>query len=102
MVGLVFALTACASKKNTELSSSEDVSGDRKEQKRQRPGGNRGERPEFSDLLAAMDANKDGLISSGEAEGPLSEMFSKIDTDKDGKISEEEFSSMTPPQRGGR
>ena len=102
VVVLGFALMACASKKNTELSSSEAGSGDRKEQKTQRPGENRGERPKFSDLLATMDTNKDGLISSAEAQGPFSEMFSKIDIDKDGNISEDEFSNMKPPQRRSR
>lgn len=102
MASLVIGLTACASKKNVEISPSDDVVLERKEQKRQRPGGNRSERPEFSDLVAKMDANGDGLISISEAEGPLSEMFTKIDTNKDGNISAEEFSSMAPPQRGDR
>lgn len=68
----------------------------------QRNGQNqRGQRPTVSQLIAEMDANKDGKLSKDEVKGPLANDFSKIDTNEDGYISEEELENAPKPERGG-
>lgn len=57
--------------------------------------------PNFAQLLAEMDANKDGKLAKSEVKGPLLNDFSKIDTNEDGYISEEEFEKAPKPE-GGR
>jgi Ca2+-binding EF-hand superfamily protein len=58
--------------------------------------------PNFSEILAKMDANKDGKLSKEEVEGPLKTDFSKIDTDEDGYITKEEFQNAPKPEKGTR
>ena len=58
--------------------------------------------PQPEQILAFMDANKDGFIAKDEAQGPLVEYFANIDVDKDEKISLEELkaamAAMRPPE----
>ena len=58
--------------------------------------------PSYSELLAEMDANKDGKLSKSEVEGPLQNDFSKIDSDGDGFITITELEHAPKPQRGQR
>ena len=46
---------------------------------------------EVSDLLALLDEDEDGLLSSEEVKGPIAAKFDEIDTDSDGILSEEEL-----------
>ena len=62
-----------------------------------RRGGERREKPVFSD----MDINNDGYINKDEFKGP-SNLFTKIDENGDSLITEEEFSNMPEPPSGGR
>ena len=79
---MITALSGCASANN--------------EQGR-RGGGERREKPVFSD----MDINNDGYINKDEFKGP-SNLFTKIDENGDSLITEEEFSNMPEPPSGGR
>jgi Ca2+-binding EF-hand superfamily protein len=62
----------------------------------------RREMPVYADLVAKMDANKDGKLEESEVKGPLKDQFKTIDSDKDGFISEEEFKNAPKPERGQR
>jgi Ca2+-binding EF-hand superfamily protein len=58
------------------------------------------------ELIADLDANKDGKISKDEARGRLKEDFDKIDLNKDGFIDREELikaasKRLNPPPRPG-
>lgn len=57
--------------------------------------------PSFDEMLAKMDANKDGKLAKTEVDGPLKNDFAKIDKNGDGFISAEEFKNAPPPPRGG-
>jgi Ca2+-binding EF-hand superfamily protein len=46
---------------------------------------------EVEDLLALMDEDEDGQLSSEEVKGPIANKFTEIDTDSDGFLSEEEL-----------
>ncbi|ANW95776.1 hypothetical protein AXE80_05545 [Wenyingzhuangia fucanilytica] len=61
-----------------------------------------GERPNFTQILQHMDANKDGKLSKDEVKGPLKDGFSKLDTDEDGFISEQEFDNAPRPTNGSQ
>jgi hypothetical protein len=58
--------------------------------------------PQPEQIVAFMDANKDGFIAKDEAQGPLVQYFAIIDADKDDKISLEELktamAAMRPPE----
>lgn len=98
-----FTIISCASNKQEDVISSTQDSVEQTKRGPQREGSkgqHQRERPAFADLLNDMDANKDGLLSSTEVQGPLKEIFSKVDSNGDGSISEEEFSNMSPPSRG--
>lgn len=58
-------------------------------------------RPNVSELISEMDANKDNKLSKSEVHGPLSDDFSKIDTNKDGFLTKEELESAPKPDRRG-
>lgn len=92
---LLLPLTAC-SQKATMVDSTSNSSSNQQA----RP--ERGERPQFADLLVQMDEDNDGKLSKAEVKGPLQNNFSDIDKDGDGFISETEFKSAPPPQRRPR
>lgn len=92
---LLLSLAACSQKTTAADSNSPP----RSNQQARQP---RGERPQFADLLAEMDGNKDGKLAKAEVQGPLQDNFSDIDKDGDGFISEAEFKSAPPPQRPRR
>ena len=50
-----------------------------------------GGRPSFDELLEMMDTDHDKKISKDEANGPLSEDFSRIDANNDGFLTEDEL-----------
>jgi hypothetical protein len=58
--------------------------------------------PSPEQIVAMMDANKDGLIGKAEAQGPLAQHFDFVDADKDGTISLAELkvamTAMRPPE----
>jgi Ca2+-binding EF-hand superfamily protein len=58
-------------------------------------------KPSVENLMAEMDANKDGKLSKDEVKGPLADDFSKIDTDEDGFLSKEELKNAPKPERQG-
>lgn len=60
-----------------------------------------GGQPNVEQLIAQMDANKDGKLSKDEVKGPLKTDFSKIDTDDDGYLSEAELENAPKPERQG-
>ncbi|RIJ43223.1 EF-hand domain-containing protein [Pontibacter oryzae] len=67
----------------------------------QRPAGERGGPPTYAQLLAEMDANKDGKLAKSEIKGPLANDFSKLDANNDGYITESELKNASGP-RGNR
>ncbi|MUU78228.1 YHYH protein [Winogradskyella endarachnes] len=56
-------------------------------------------RPNVSELISEMDANKDGKLSKSEVHGPLSNDFSKIDSDNDGFLTKNELENAPKPER---
>jgi len=68
----------------------------------QRP--QRGEKPSAAGIIAKMDTNGDGQLSSSETKGRLAERFSTIDTNSDGFITPEELENAPRPERreGGK
>ncbi|MDO6596706.1 EF-hand domain-containing protein [Oceanihabitans sp. 2_MG-2023] len=97
IVASIVIFTSCKSsndKRNIESNNTEKT--EKKEQQKER-----GERPDTAQILAQMDADKDGKISKEEAKGPLQEQFSKIDTNQDNYISKEELENAPKPERGG-
>lgn len=88
-------MVSCASQNNQAQGSERGGRGQQRGQGEQRGGA-----PTFEQLLARMDANKDGKLAQSEIKGPLKDDFSKIDTDEDGFISEEEFDNAPKPERG--
>lgn len=65
----------------------------------QRPSGQQGGPPSFSQLLSEMDTNKDGKLAKSEVKGRLANDFSKIDADSDGFLIESELKNAPAPQR---
>lgn len=59
-----------------------------------------GGRPEASQIIEQMDANKDGKLSKNEVKGPIAEDFSKIDANQDGFITREELEKIS--KNGGQ
>ena len=93
---IVFSLAACTAKTTETPTESETT------EKSKRGGGQKGKRPQFADLLAKMDTNKDGKLAKSEVKGRLQDNFAKADTNGDGFITEDEFKNMAPPKRGQR
>lgn len=58
--------------------------------------------PQPEQIVAFMDADKDGFIAKDEAQGPLVQYFGMVDADKDDKISLVELKTameaMRPPE----
>ena len=99
LVALVCLFAACAKKtQETVQYSPPSKSRNQDDQRQNRRSGP----PQFSQLLAEMDANGDGLLSQSEVKGPLGQNFATIDANKDGFISEAELKNAPKPQRGGR
>lgn len=102
---IVFSLAACTAKttETTAVEQETTTQPKRGNQNGQNPAkGEKGKRPQFSDLLAKMDANKDGKLAKSEIQGRLKDDFDKVDTDNDGFITETEFKNMPKPGRGKR
>ncbi|WP_343847896.1 hypothetical protein [Algoriphagus jejuensis] len=103
---LAIALNACSSqKKQAGVEDERPVSQQGRTQGgpagAQSQGRPQGGAPNFAQLLAEMDANKDGKLAKSEVKGPLLNDFAKIDTDEDGFLSEKEIANAPRPQRGG-
>lgn len=98
-IGLItLALASCSSQKDSPNNGNEP-----NEQRRgQQQGGRQGRPPNFAQLMADLDSNKDGKLSKSEAKGPLQNDFEKIDKNGDGFVSEEEFKQAPRPQGGQR
>ena len=62
----------------------------------------RGKRPTPKQLIAHMDANKDGKLSKIEVKGPIKNDFAKIDKNKDGFITLAEIKAMPKPKHRKR
>lgn len=95
---LLIGFTSCNSTSSTTTSDTNNrpqrTEGENKTRQR-------GERPDTTQLLAEMDANKDGKLSKDEVKGPLLEQFAKIDTNDDDFISKEELENAPKPERRG-
>ncbi|MCI4669469.1 MAG: EF-hand domain-containing protein [Bacteroidia bacterium] len=87
--GIALIMLACTSQKNQPTESRG------KQGQPDRP-------PSFEQLLDKMDANKDGMLSKSEVQGPLQREFVKIDLNEDGLITKEEFAKAPKPERGER
>ncbi|WP_397363148.1 EF-hand domain-containing protein [Olleya sp. R77988] len=98
IVALLIGFTSC--KSSNETTNTSNSAKTETTEKRNQPR-ERGERPDASQMLAEMDANKDGKLSKDEVKGPLQDQFSKIDTNDDDFISKEELENAPKPQRGG-
>lgn len=95
-------LTACAKKTQEAASYSPPTNSERESRPQDGQRQNRrGGPPEFSQLLAEMDSNQDGLLSATEVQGRLKKDFTKIDANQDGFITEEEMKNAPKPQRRG-
>jgi EF hand len=46
--------------------------------------------PTVEQIFQFLDADQDGFLQKGEAQGPLAEHFDMIDADKDSKVSPDE------------
>lgn len=89
-LGVIFCMMfACASQKEQTSNT-------------QRPSGRKGGAPNFSQLLAEMDTNKDGKLSKSEVQGPLQRDFATIDSNDDGFITKVELENAPKPERGQR
>lgn len=84
---IAFLLSACATQ-NTPGTAD------------RRPQGRQQGPPSYAQLLAQMDANKDGKLSADEVKGPLQRSFSTVDSNRDGFITEAELENAPQPQRG--
>lgn len=93
-----FGITACKSTKdNVQVDDNVETRSDRKE-------GKKGDKSRLSpdQMIAQMDADKDGRLSRSEVKGPLAKGFDKIDTNSDDYLSLEELKNAPKPQRGQR
>ena len=86
---------SCKSTSEAESASKTSQSTNKTSERRQ------GGQPNVEQLIAQMDANKDGKLSKTEVNGPLKNDFSKIDTDNDGFITEAELKNAPKPERQG-
>jgi Ca2+-binding EF-hand superfamily protein len=91
IIALAFAMTAC-SKKTTPPQSDSPMS-------RNENGPRQGGPPQYAQLLAQMDSNKDGKLAKTEVKGRLQQEFAKVDKDQDGFISKTEFESAPKGRR---
>lgn len=98
VIGLL--LPACSKKTSTPSPENREQQRPKRDGSQQK--GQRGQKPQFTDLLTRMDANKDGKLSKTEITGRLKENFSRVDGNGDGFITAEEFKTAGPPPRGGR
>ena len=89
--------TACKSTKDAAQTDDQVETRSSRDGKR----GGKG-RPDPTQMLAQMDANKDGKLDKTEVKGPMAENFSSFDTNNDGFITLEELKNAPKPQRGGR
>lgn len=101
---LIMAVSASCSKKTSTptTTAEQDAPSQQRQDRPQRPGGQRGQAPTYAELLGKMDANSDGRLSKNEIKGPLQDNFTQIDTNADGFLSEEEFNNAPRPSRGQR
>ena len=53
--------------------------------------------PSATEIIAQMDANRDGKLSKEEAKGPLLTDFSKIDSNSDGFLTKTEIEAAPKP-----
>lgn len=93
---VLLGFTSCNSTSNT---TNTDASKSSQQTETRTETRQRGERPDAAQMLAEMDANKDGKLSKEEVKGPLQEQFSKIDTNDDDFISKEELENAPKPER---
>jgi hypothetical protein len=100
VVGILFLSVASCTNKTKNMGTTESAPSQQQQPPPQNGGnGQRRQPPAFTDVLAKLDADKDGKISKTEAQGPLKNHFSRIDTDGDGFITAEEFKKIPPPPR---
>ena len=92
---LLFLFGACTQKTQEATTTANRPSTERSQQDRPKRGGP----PQFSELLAKMDSNNDGLISASEVQGRLKDNFTTIDADGDGFITETEMANAPKPKR---
>lgn len=83
---------------NTEPMGPEGRRGGQGRERGGQEGGERGKRPNPEELIAKMDANKDGKLSKEEIKGPLGEKFNEVDTNNDGFITLEELKKAPKPE----
>lgn len=93
---LIIATASCRTNKR--------VARDQQANNRQRPNGQRpdGQRRTPAQMMAQMDANKDGRLSIKEAQGRLKNNFKTVDTNNNGFITLSELKAAPRPQRGPR
>jgi len=104
---LLIFMSACSQKTTTPSTQTTTTASQEQASQRGQKGqrGGKRERPQFSDMLAKMDTNKDGMLSLVETDGDekLKKGFTKIDINQDGFITAAEFENAPrPPRRGGR
>jgi len=106
LVAIVLSITSCKTTSdagNDTASRSTENRGQRGGQQRgggQEGGQQRGQRPTSDQIIAQMDANKDGKLSKSEVKGPLENDFSSVDTNNDGFLTKEEIDNAPKPERG--
>lgn len=91
----IFLMVACSANKETADTNQQP-------ERTERRGGKGGQQPPSVDeIIAQMDANKDGKLAKSEVKGRLLEDFAKIDTNEDGFLSKAELEKAPKPQKGG-
>lgn len=100
LCALLFLLAACSNKtKSTAASPAPQEQRSANDRPPRQGQGQRGERPDFAELLTKMDSNQDGKLSKTEVKGRLQQNFAQIDSNQDGYLSAEEFAQAPPPPR---
>lgn len=101
LLSLLLLATSCA-KKTSDATTMQRQ--DQQEMRQPRRGNNtqQSKRPTAGELIAQLDANKDGKLEKLEAKGPIAQDFDKLDKDQDGFLSVDEIEAAGPPQRRNR